>query len=107
MDKTQLWHILSELRQAFESLYGDRLAQMILYGSQARGDARPDSDIDVLVILNPMLEYEAELELSSQVISDLVLRHNAVISRLFMPIDRYHYGQGALLTNVRKDEIRF
>jgi predicted nucleotidyltransferase len=26
--------------------------QIILFGSQARGDARPDSDIDLLVVMN-------------------------------------------------------
>ena len=40
-----------QLRSHFEQLYGDRLTQMVIYGSQARGDAHPDSDIDVLVIL--------------------------------------------------------
>ncbi|MEG4457023.1 nucleotidyltransferase domain-containing protein [Microcoleus sp. N9_A1] len=43
--------ILTQLRSQFEQLYGDRLTQMVLYGSQARGDAHPDSDIDVLVVL--------------------------------------------------------
>ena len=42
--------ILTELRSRLESLYGDRLVKLILYGSQARGDAEPDSDIDVLVV---------------------------------------------------------
>jgi uncharacterized protein len=40
--------ILAQLRSQFETLYGDRLVQTILFGSQARGDARPDSDIDAL-----------------------------------------------------------
>ena len=32
-------------------------ASVILYGSEARGDARPDSDIDFLVLLDSEGEY--------------------------------------------------
>jgi hypothetical protein len=31
--------------------YGENLSQIILFGSQARGNARADSDIDVLIVL--------------------------------------------------------
>ncbi|MBO0799234.1 MAG: nucleotidyltransferase domain-containing protein [Blastocatellia bacterium] len=44
--------ILNELRQALESIYRERLKQVILYGSQARGDAQLESDIDVLIVLS-------------------------------------------------------
>ncbi|NJO43198.1 MAG: nucleotidyltransferase domain-containing protein [Cyanobacteria bacterium CRU_2_1] len=43
-----------------------RLAQIILYGSQARGDARPDSDIDVLIVLREPLSCENPLILSQK-----------------------------------------
>jgi hypothetical protein len=33
-------------------LYGDRLSSVLLFGSWARGDAHPESDIDLLVILD-------------------------------------------------------
>ncbi len=40
-------------------------AQTIVYGSEARGDARPDSDIDLLILLdnNDVLTPERELDL--------------------------------------------
>jgi predicted nucleotidyltransferase len=31
--------------------------QIILFGSHARGDARPDSDIDLLVVLSQVADY--------------------------------------------------
>ena len=34
--------------------------RMILFGSQARGDARPDSDWDLLVLLNKPKKEEAD-----------------------------------------------
>ena len=33
-------------------IYGSRLRQIILYGSYARGDFRPDSDIDIMILLD-------------------------------------------------------
>ncbi len=53
---------LAEARQRLEALYGDRLRRVILYGSQARGEARPKghpsggSDVDLLVVLDGPIE---------------------------------------------------
>ena len=44
--------ILAKFRAALEEMYGARLERVVLFGSQARGDARPDSDYDVAVFLN-------------------------------------------------------
>jgi predicted nucleotidyltransferase len=36
---------------ALHARYGARLRDVVLFGSRARGDVHPDSDVDVLVIL--------------------------------------------------------
>jgi predicted nucleotidyltransferase len=45
----KLEKIITEFRQALEKIYGDKLINLVLYGSQARGDATEDSDIDIMV----------------------------------------------------------
>ncbi len=44
--------ILAKFRAALNEMYGARLERVVLFGSQARGDAHPDSDYDIAVFLN-------------------------------------------------------
>jgi len=41
--------------------FGDRLTDVLLFGSRARGEAEPDSDMDILVVvseINPPIQKE-------------------------------------------------
>ena len=47
---------LARLRPRLEARYGARLKALILFGSRARGDHRPDSDADLAVVLAGPIE---------------------------------------------------
>ncbi len=77
---SEIARIVAELRQQLAALYGSRLVQVILYGSQARGDAEDSSDIDVLVVLKGAVQGGEEIERTGDLVTDLSLRDNTVIS---------------------------
>jgi len=54
--------ILARFRAALGALYGARLNRVVLFGSRARGQARPDSDYDVAVFLTELPDRWAELD---------------------------------------------
>ena len=97
--------ILAELKPQLEEIYQERLVQMVLYGSQARGEATSDSDIDVLIVLQDPVNLGDEVTRVSPLISALSLKYNEVISCLFIEESRFKNRQGALLRNVRKEGI--
>jgi predicted nucleotidyltransferase len=54
MYKDAFERIVAALPEACRAVYGDRLKSLALYGSVARGTMRPDSDIDVFLVVEPL-----------------------------------------------------
>ena len=51
--------VLGELRERLSAHFGERLVSFTLFGSHARGEAGPNSDVDVAVVLD-RIESHAE-----------------------------------------------
>lgn len=105
MKNPNLQNILERLKPYFRSLYQDQLEAIVLYGSQARGDAHPFSDIDILVILKNKVDFSQEIRRTSHFISQVCLDYEVVISRHFMSSEKFINAINPLMQNVRKEGI--
>jgi predicted nucleotidyltransferase len=97
--------LMADLRHRFAALYGPRLVLMMLYGSQARGEAELGSDIDVLVVLRGPVSPGEEIVRTGEIVAELSLRFDKVLSCLFMDEERFTHRNGPLLRNVRKEGV--
>jgi len=102
---TNLTEILAELRREFKQVLGNQFGEMYLYGSQARGDAQAGSDIDVLTVIQGEFDYPELLSKTSEVVAQLSLENDVVISRAFVSQERFDHAQSPFLLNVRREAI--
>jgi uncharacterized protein len=93
--------LLQELKLELTRIYGERLKGVYLYGSYARGDHRPGSDVDVMIVLASYQRYGDEIKRTSELNAKLSLEYNLSISRLFLTEERWKHEDSPLLRNIR------
>ena len=98
-------NLLKELKSGLQSLYGSRLQGVYLYGSCARGDANRESDVDILVVLDIIPSYSAEVDRTSTLVATLALKNAVSISRVFVTLLNWQQGQTPFLLNAREEAV--
>jgi len=101
----ELASVLQQLRAGLLALYGERLDRVLLYGSRARGDARPESDVDVLVVLAGEVDPMVEIRRSGGLVADLSLAYDLVLSCAYMSTEELDDGNDPFLRNVRREAL--
>ena len=97
--------VLDEFKTELRRLYGDRLKDIILYGSYARGDARDESDIDVMVVLRDMVTPGREIDRMIDMITDLNLKYGVLLAVVPVSEEKFLRVNSPLLLNVRREGI--
>jgi predicted nucleotidyltransferase len=81
--------IATDLRE----LYGERLRDVLLFGSWARRDAHPESDIDLLVVLDDVPSRRRELARMSNILWRHSLESDTVVTEI--PVSEAEYRESA------------
>jgi predicted nucleotidyltransferase len=98
--------ILRELKKGLVNIYGNQLHAVYLFGSFAPGEGRlPDSDIDVMIVLNGEFDYREAQKRSIDFVASLCLENDVVITRKFASTKEFAESRMPLFLNIRAEGI--
>lgn len=97
--------IVNKCKEVLAKQYGKRLKGVILYGSMVRGEATTDSDIDLLILLEPPLDYFAELRTLVDVLYPIQLESEQLISAKPVSFTDFEIGSLSLYRNARREGV--
>ena len=78
-----LKEVLKKYVEDVHKIYGEKLRTIILYGSYARGDFGPDSDVDIMILVDLS---DDEIKSKGHALSDLTFDYNFDNDLEIMPI---------------------
>lgn len=98
--------VIDELKERLSAAYGNRLHAVGLFSSEGRGNAGPDSDIDVLAVLETLTgDYGEELERGLTAVYPVALKLGRRVSVKPLAHKAHERCDSPLLRGVRRSGV--
>mgnify|MGYP001610502457 CR=1 FL=1 len=100
MERDQL---LQQIKECLQGVYGDRLQGVVLYGSEARGEATQESDVDILVLIKDPVVLGRDLQTTIRALYPLQLELLRPIHATPVDVKAFDAGE-FMLYRIAKEE---
>jgi hypothetical protein len=97
--------IARRLADSVESIYGERLRGIYMFGIRAAGPADDTADVETLIVLDRVDRYGAELERTSHACAALSHEYSVVVSRVFVSEDDWANRTDGSLPMIRAEAV--
>lgn len=97
--------LLHSFKHEAKSYYGNRLKELILFGSYARGNFTEESDIDLLLVLSPHAATDDTADDFGKIKYDFMLKHDVLISCHYTTKKKFADLAEPLYYNIQKEGV--
>jgi predicted nucleotidyltransferase len=105
MDK-RIEQLANRVKGHLIKMYGEKIRKVILYGSHVRGEAKRDSDIDILVLVDKSLNpFEVRKSLSD-FLFDILLEEGELVSVIALHEHFFENHNYPFMLNVKREGVR-
>ena len=109
MRSENIEQVISKFVNRITELHGDKIADIYLYGSVARGNYRDDSDIDIFVTMNTDEDEIDRIYLNiwqDGILGSICLDNGVILSYLLGTKENFDNDKSYLYVNIKKDGVR-
>ena len=109
MSNSEFNNLIQEVREALNGIFGDKLVQVWLYGSYAKGNHNADSDIDIMVLVDlPKNQVSLYKRKVSDISSEIDLEYDVFLSTKLQNKDTFlrYSNTLSLFRNILKEGKR-
>lgn len=97
--------IVQQCKTNLKGYYGARFKGLVVYGSVARNQATPGSDIDLLVLLSQPFNYFEEIRRIIELLYPVQLESDQLISAKPVQMEDYERGRIQLYRNAKREGL--
>lgn len=106
---SEIVQLTEESALRIRSSFGDRVSQIILFGSCARGENTKDSDVDIALILNGKYNHLLYEDILSDISADMMDKYHELVNFICLSLKDYTEKKGwyPFYMNIEKEGILF
>lgn len=97
--------VIRESKKVLQNFYDSRFTGLVFYGSLARNQATPESDIDLLVLLDTSFNYVQELRSIIELLYPIQLECDRLISAKPVALEHFEPGRISLYHNAKREGV--
>lgn len=97
--------LVGKIKRVLIKKYGEKIKEVIIYGSYVRGEVTEDSDIDVLVVVEDSLNPFKVRKSISETIFDILIEEEELISVIAVPESIFRDYKSPFILNVKEEGV--